>query len=375
MENLSHTLFGAALAETRLGKRTPLALATALIGANLPDLDVLAYFGGSDSALAHRRGWTHGPLAMVLLPLALTGLLLAWDRTIRRRRLPGAPPASSGPVFLLSAVAVLSHPALDWLNTYGVRLLMPFDGRWFYGDALFIADPWLWLVLGGGVVLARRSRGLGLASWAVLGALCAAVVIAASSSSLALRLLWLAGLAMTVLLRLMPRRLPPGERLAAVAVAAVVVYGALMTASAAAARTLVERELARRGTASVGPIAEVLAGPQPLDPLTRDIVAAGEKGYLVGRFRWLGEPRLVLSDQLLPRGDEESAVVRAALAAPCVQGMVQWLRYPIFSVEPSASGWDVWILDARYTRQRTTGFGGARVELSRDLKPAVAGKR
>ena len=24
---------------------------------------------------------------------------------------------------------------------------MPFDHRWFYGDAMFIIDPWLWLAL------------------------------------------------------------------------------------------------------------------------------------------------------------------------------------------------------------------------------------
>ena len=35
---------------------------------------------------------------------------------------------------------MLGQPLLDWLNTYGVRFLMPFDGTWFYGDALFIID-------------------------------------------------------------------------------------------------------------------------------------------------------------------------------------------------------------------------------------------
>ncbi len=30
---------------------------------------------------------------------------------------------------------------MDWLNSYGVRLLMPFSNRWFYGDALYIVDP------------------------------------------------------------------------------------------------------------------------------------------------------------------------------------------------------------------------------------------
>ena len=36
---------------------------------------------------------------------------------------------------------------MDLLNSYGVRLLMPFSDRWFYGDALYIVDPFLYVVL------------------------------------------------------------------------------------------------------------------------------------------------------------------------------------------------------------------------------------
>ncbi len=53
---------------------------------------------------------------------------------------------------------MLSHVFFDFLNNYGVRLLAPFDWRWFYGDAVFIIDPWLWLSLGAGVWLARRRQ-------------------------------------------------------------------------------------------------------------------------------------------------------------------------------------------------------------------------
>jgi inner membrane protein len=44
---------------------------------------------------------------------------------------------------------------MDWLNSYGVRLLMPFSNRWFYGDALFIVDPVLYVVFGAAVVWSR----------------------------------------------------------------------------------------------------------------------------------------------------------------------------------------------------------------------------
>ena len=73
-----------------------------------------------------------------------------------RERASGVNPSQ---LLLLSTIATLSHPALDTLNTYGVRWLMPFNGRWFYGDTLFIVDPWVWLALAIGVILSRPARG------------------------------------------------------------------------------------------------------------------------------------------------------------------------------------------------------------------------
>ena len=85
MDNLCHSLVGAALSRAGLGRRTALATATLVIGANLPDVDVFAYAWGADTALGFRRGWTHGVLALALWPFVLTGILMAWDRLVRRR--------------------------------------------------------------------------------------------------------------------------------------------------------------------------------------------------------------------------------------------------------------------------------------------------
>src|SRR5512137_3074203 len=94
MDNLTHTLLGAALAETGLRRWTPLAAATLLIGANLPDVDGILYWvARPESAYGFRRGWTHGLAAVAAWPLVLAGLVLAWDRWVRRRRHPQAPPA------------------------------------------------------------------------------------------------------------------------------------------------------------------------------------------------------------------------------------------------------------------------------------------
>ena len=48
----------------------------------------------------------------------------------------------------LAFIGTLSHPALDWLNNYGVRLLEPFSSdKWYYGDSIFIIDIWIWMAL------------------------------------------------------------------------------------------------------------------------------------------------------------------------------------------------------------------------------------
>ena len=59
---------------------------------------------------------------------------------------------------LLAFVGVYSHVFLDYLNNYGVRLATPISWQWFYGDAIFIVDPWMWIVLAVGVWM-TGSRG------------------------------------------------------------------------------------------------------------------------------------------------------------------------------------------------------------------------
>lgn len=151
MDNLTHTLVGALIGQAGLKRKTGLAMAALMIGANAPDIDVgcFAWLHGVEH-LGFRRGITHGPIAWAVLPLLVAGGLWWFDRWQARRgtRPEGRLPVSFGWLFALALLACLTHPALDWLNVYGVRLLEPFSHRWFYGDTLFIVDVWLWLLMG-----------------------------------------------------------------------------------------------------------------------------------------------------------------------------------------------------------------------------------
>ena len=164
MDNLTHSLVGALIGQAGLKKKTGFAMPALIIGANLPDVDAACFFWleGTEH-LGFRRGITHGPPAMVLLPLILAGLLYGFDRwqASRGKRPEDRLPVNFKWLFLLSFIGCLTHPALDWLNVYGIRLLEPFSSQWFYGDTLFIIDVWLWALMGFATwfSLRREKRG------------------------------------------------------------------------------------------------------------------------------------------------------------------------------------------------------------------------
>ena len=150
MDNLTHSLVGAVMGQAGLKRKTGLAMPALVIGANLPDVDAACFFWlEGNEHLGFRRGITHGPPALVILPLILAGILWYYDRwqAKRGKRPEGRLPVHFGWLYALSFLGALSHPLLDWMNVYGVRFWEPFAPTWAYGDTLFIIDVWLWALL------------------------------------------------------------------------------------------------------------------------------------------------------------------------------------------------------------------------------------
>ena len=171
MDNLTHSLIGAVLGQAGLKRRTRAAMPALIIAANLPDIDVFGRLFGWQSRVVH-RGLTHGLGGMLLLPPLLACVLLLVDRwrqksqAARGRVAPDALPMRPLWLLALCTIAMLTHPAFDWLNNYGIRLLEPFGHGWYYGDALFIVDVWLLAMLGAGVGFSRARESAGRADWA-----------------------------------------------------------------------------------------------------------------------------------------------------------------------------------------------------------------
>ena len=119
-----------------------------LVAAELPDAD-LVYSGrvvglGPLGYLLHHRGHTHTVLFAVGAALLMWWLALffrrrsAGETDVRERQLERMP------LLVLCVAGTLSHVLLDYSNSYGVHPFWPIDNRWFYGDWVFIVEPWLW---------------------------------------------------------------------------------------------------------------------------------------------------------------------------------------------------------------------------------------
>jgi inner membrane protein len=288
VDNICHTLVGAAFGEAGLKRQTRFGSATLMIAANLPDVDVLV-FASDLPAVAFRRGWTHGILAQTLLPIALTAAMIGVARVFPGRA--DDQPVRTRGLLLLSYVGVLSHVALDLLNNYGVRLLMPFSNRWFYGDAVFIVDPWLWLILGVGIWLARR-RGITIAAQHAL-------TIAA-------------------------------------------VYIAAMCMNARIARNVVLDEW--RATRGGDPVS-LMAGPVPVTPFRRQVIVDGGLDYETGTLDLLS--RRLTFDAVILKNDTDSRVSRAR-EAPHIRAFLVWSRFPVWTIEETSGGTRVSVTDLRF---------------------------
>lgn len=322
MDNITHTLIGAALAESGLRRRSRYAAAALMIGANIPDVDVIAVPLGH--SLEWRRGITHGLPALVVWPFVLTALIMLWHRRRGARMGPRAgatsgarherdrPPLRPRQLLLLSALAVATHPLYDWFNNYGMRWLMPFDGTWSYGDALFIVDPYLLVALAVGVYLARRRARGGTR-----------------------------------------QPFTPGR----VAIAA----GAAYTVAMLLLHEVAERVAARDLAATGGAPQRMMVAPTAANPFRWLVVADRGAYYQRGEVTLLGAPRVRSQDSVTVGLHAPGA--RAAAASPAAAAFLGWSRWPVYRVEPSGA---VRIADLRYTSPEDAGgWASVRVPAAR----------
>lgn len=312
MDNLCHALAGVAIGKAGLARRTMLGMSTLVIANNLPDLDV-AVFATNTLAMSFRRGWTHGVLAQAGLPIVLAGGMLAYDRLVVQRRANAPPPAIARELLLLSYIGVLLHVFMDLMNSYGVRLLMPLSERWFYGDALFIVDPWLSLALGLGWWRSSHRERTGAAR---------------------------------------------PSRPARIAVALSACYVLAMLASNALARTVVSAGLDRAGRPAD---TRFMVTPVAVNPFSREVVVDLGDRYEKGNLWFEPLPHFRPAGFGIAKGLGEPEA-QAALQSPRARAFLRWSRFPFVQVDRGTSPPTVWLNDYRYANAGP--YGWSAVQLS-----------
>ena len=246
MDNLAHSLVGLTSAKAGLDRLSPYATTVCVISANAADADFVSLLGDRWTLLKYHRGITHSVVGTIAIGLLVPAFAYAIERivsSIRKR----APRIRFRGLLLASMIAAATHPVMDWTNNYGVRPLLPWSGRWFYGDLVFIVDPYIWLTLGAlAFLMTSNSRGK-LFGWSFIGLIATLVVVAASRQSgpeagavkIAL-VVWTIGLLCTIGLRVFGAQRKVGQRTALTALALLMIYwvGLGFAHRAAAADTL-----------------------------------------------------------------------------------------------------------------------------------------
>src|SRR5438128_10156081 len=231
MDGLTHSLVGLTSAKAGLERWSPYATVVCILSANAPDIDVISgFFGGRWTLLHYHRGITHSIIGTLALGFLIPSIFYAVDRAVAQRR-KRPPQIRYRGLLMASVIAAATHPLMDWTNNYGLRPLLPWSGKWFYGDLVFIIDPYIWLVLGGAAFLVTSNRGLKIIAWSILAAGVTLLMFVTSARSASAganlsiaRTIWIAGISLFVLARFVKLHQRLGRSIAVVALAFVVIY-------------------------------------------------------------------------------------------------------------------------------------------------------
>jgi inner membrane protein len=234
MDNLTHSLVGLTAAKAGLEKLSPGATTLCLLATNAPDVDVaVLVFRGRWAYLHHHRGITHSIVGGLVLAIALPLVFYLGSLLVARFRKRDSHVRFKG-LLLASVLVTATHPILDWTNNYGMRFLLPWNAKWFYGDFLFVLDPFFWIVLGASAFLLTAETRKQISLWVVIGSLATVVVVVGSAGrnmsagANVFRVLWL--IALIVIVALYRARIGHrlGARVAIAGLSIVIIYSAAL---------------------------------------------------------------------------------------------------------------------------------------------------
>jgi inner membrane protein len=243
---------------------------------------------------------------MAVLPAVLALAMIAIDRLrSRRANFPG--------LLLLAYVGTWLHVFMDFLNSYGVRLLMPFSNQWFYGDALYIVDPLLYLFFGGAIVAARIAARRGH---------------------------------------------PAPLRLARTGLVIAGAYVLIMLASNVWARSEVRRGLTRAGRSAD---TRFMVTPVFGNPFRREVIIDVGARYEKGLLWFEPLPHFRPAGFGVNKGFDVPEV-QQALQLPLARAYLRWARFPFVQVNAAPPLNGVWLNDYRYAGAAPYGWSAVKLQ-------------
>lgn len=372
MDNLTHTLVGLTAAKAGLERLSPGATAVCMLAANAPDADIVAAFGGSWFYLKHHRGITHSIVGTLAIALLIPLLFYAGDRLIARLR-ARPPRVRLRGLVIASLLISATHPLMDWTNNYGLRPLLPWSGRWFYGDLVYIIDPWLWLSLGGAsFLLTAKARWRSL-SWGALALLATVVFVilplrVGETYPFASRAVWLAWLVCLIVAHRMNVAMRWKSSIALAALAFVIFYwGALAVLHGRAltrARVVAESQATQRQEI----VSRVAATPSLADPSLWRVLAETDRATyrfdtsLLTRVETELSAPAALARFEKPQGEAAELAARAA-GDERAKIFLDFARFPAVRVQTQNCAEELLVqfADLRFTEpgtsRRTGNFG------------------
>ena len=280
MDNITHSLMGMAIAEgaiqIRIAKghkpstafRRTLYLCS-IAANNIPDLDLLysGWIAGKLGYLLHHRGFTHTFLLSPPQSALILGVAWLYSRIQRVR-------FTRTDAYWLLGIALLGpffHVIADSWNSYGVHPFWPFSNRWFYGDAVIIVEPLIWIVLLPALIYATASRALQFILAAILGvALWLSLFSGFEPKSVSLPVTLLA-----IALMVIWRKLPPLLRiLHSLALMCIVVIA--FTVTSLYAKSILRKELTQQNPHAV--LKDLILSPLPSNPFCWDVISVETEG-------------------------------------------------------------------------------------------------
>lgn len=342
MDNLTHTLVGAALAETGLKRATPLATSTLLIAVNFPDIDIIATAWGPLAYLEHHRGITHSLIGILLLSVLLATSVYGLSRWLRFRT--GQQRARFIPLLALSLLGVSTHPLLDYTNPYGLRPFLPWSNRWYYGDIAFVVDPWVWAGLGGAVFIVTATTLQRVIGWITGFAVLTALLLFAGLG-LAIAVVWVAMVALAVVIPFTLKLTEEQKRkLSLGALIAISLYlGSLALLHHLALEKAIA--LAPSLTASEAPL-RVSAMPMPARAWLWRVAIETNSAFHFTNLHLLRESLSPVERYSRERGDP--TLIEAARKTATAQSFLRFARFPVIEVIQSGPQPEVSIRDTRF---------------------------